>query len=205
MAETFYYLFSNNMITVLQLFWFAAKLVLEDSLAWIYLLSLGLTRISETEKIYILYTSETDKILGINSTDILTYSNSFETIVMLIETWWWILRKNEKLKMVSQWHKQLGRKKQSEYSCTPTRRRPCDHLVTIPDALPPRNRRNVDELRLCHSKHCITIPPIYKSGPARAFEYSGIQGLFSFRYTVFWCYKIWVLSILFFPHFWFGI
>ena len=32
------------------------------------------------------YTSETDKILGINSTDILTYSNSFETIVMLIET-----------------------------------------------------------------------------------------------------------------------
>ena len=113
---------------------------------------------------------------------------------MLIETWWWILRKNEKLKKISQWHEQLGRKKQSEYSCTPMRSRPCDHLVTIPDALPLRYRRNVDELRLCHSKHCITIPPIYKSGPARAFEYSGIQGLFSFRYTVFWCYKIWVLE-----------
>ena len=30
--------------------------------------------------------------------------------------------------MVSQWHKQLGRKKQSEYSCTPMRSRPCDHF-----------------------------------------------------------------------------
>ena len=73
MAETFYYPFSNNMITILQLFWLAAKLVLEDLLAWIYLLSIGLTRISGTEKVYILYTSETDKILGINSTDILIY------------------------------------------------------------------------------------------------------------------------------------
>ena len=193
MAETFYYPFSNNMITILQLFWFAANLVLEDLLAWIYLLSIGLTQISGTEKIYILYTSETDKILGINSTDwhILIVWN----YRMLIETWWWILRKNEKLKMVSQW--QLGRKKQSEYSCTPMRSRPCDNLVTIPDALPLRYRRNVDELRLCHSKHCITIPPIYKSGPARAFEYSGIHGLFSFRYTVFWCYNIWVLSKIF--------
>ena len=78
MAETFYYPFSNNMITILQLFWFSAKLVWEDLLAWIYLLSIGLTRISGTEKIYILYTSETDKILGINSTDILTYSNSLK-------------------------------------------------------------------------------------------------------------------------------
>ena len=51
----------------------------------------------------------------------------------------------------------------------------------ITDALPLRSlryRRNVDELRLCRSKHCITIPPIDKSGPARAFEYSDIQGLF---------------------------
>ena len=71
-------------------------------------------------------------------------------------------------------------------------------LVTIPDALPLRYKRNVDELRLCHSKHCITIPSISKSGPARVFEYSGIQGLFSVRYTVFWCYKIWVLSIYIF-------
>ena len=78
MAETFYYPFSNNMLTILQLFWLAAKLVLEDLLAWIYLLSIDLTRISGTEKIYILYTSETDKILGINSTDILTYSNSLK-------------------------------------------------------------------------------------------------------------------------------
>ena len=100
--------------------------------------------------------------------------------------------------MVSQLHKQLGRKKQSEYSSTSTRSRPCDHLVTIPDALPQRYRRNVDELRLCHAKDCITIPSIYKSGPARAFEYSVIQSLFSFRYTVFWCYKIWVLSIYIF-------
>ena len=66
---------------------------------------------------------------------------------------------------------------------------------------PLRQRRNVDEIRLCHSKHCITVAPIYKSGLARAFKYSGIHGLFSFRYTVLWCYKIWVLSILFFSKF----
>ena len=46
---------------------------------------------------------------------------------------------------------------------------------------PLRYRRNVDELRLCHSKHCITIPPIYNLGPARAFGYSGIQGVFFFH------------------------
>ena len=72
--------------------------------------------------------------MGINNTDILTYSNSFETIVMLIERWWWILQENEKLKMVFQWHKQLGRKTQSEYSCIPKRNPPCDYLVTITDA-----------------------------------------------------------------------
>ena len=170
-----------------------------------YLLPLGLTRISETEKIYILYTSETDKILGINNTDILTYSNSFETIVMLIETWWWILRENEKLKMVFQWHKQLGGKRNPSTVVFPKGVQPVIIWLLLQMLPPLRYRRNVDELRLCHSEHCITIPPIYKSGPARAFGYSDIQGLFSFRCTVFWCYKIWVLSILFFLNFWFGI
>ena len=98
-------------------------------------LSLGLTRISGTEKIYIFYPSETDKILGINNTNILTYSNSFKTIVMMIDMWLWILPKNEKLKVVFQWHKQLGRKTQSEYSCIPKRSPRCDYLVTITDAL----------------------------------------------------------------------
>ena len=37
--------------------------------------------------------------------------------------------------MVFQWHKQLGRKTESEYSCIPKRSLPRDYLVNITDAL----------------------------------------------------------------------
>ena len=150
-----------------------------------YLLPLGLTRISGTEKIYILYTSETDKILGINNTDILTYSNSFETIVMLIETWWWILRKMRNLKWFFSDTNSSGGKRNPSTVVFPKGVHPVIIWLLLQMLSPLRYRRNVDELRLCHSKkHCLTIPPIYKSCPARAFEYSGIQGLFSFRYGI---------------------